>query len=66
MELYNFVSGGYEQVRMNEEVGWDRLKDCISGSGQLMVRYQRVTDPQDKSEKLPVLIVKGRNIHAEN
>lgn len=60
IEIYNYRAGRYEKVSEEDELTGDRLEQCISLDHRLLLRYRDTTVGSDKSDKLPILIMKGR------
>ncbi len=61
IEIYNYKSGVYEKVPEDQVVRWKQMRNYISDNGELMIKYERKSDVQDKEEKLPLIIIKGRD-----
>ena len=57
IEIYNYRAGRYEKVSEEDELTGDRLEQCISLDHRLLLRYR---DTTVGSDKLPILIMKGR------
>ena len=60
MEIYNYRMGRYEKISQDEELSGDHLQQYISLDHKLLLRYRNTTVSEGKSDKLPILIMKGR------
>lgn len=60
IEIYNYRMGRYEKVSQDEELSGNQLQQCISLDHHLLLRYRNTTAGEDKTDKLPILIMKGR------
>ena len=60
IEIYNYRTSRYEKISEEDELSGDRLEHCISLGHRILLRYRDTTVGEDKSDKLPILIMKGR------
>jgi len=66
IEIYHPDSKHYEKLSGRRGLDWSELKECITEEGTLLVKFRRKSDSQEKYEKLPVVITRGRRIYAED
>jgi len=66
IEIYHPTDDLYVKLNESRLIDWEELNEYITEDGTLVVKFRRKSDVQDKYEKLPVVIARGRNIHAED
>lgn len=60
--MYNYDTGKYEKVPDDEPLEWNRMIHYISGNREMLIKYERKSAMDEKAEKLPMLILKGRSL----
>jgi len=66
IEIYDQKKKAYEMISAREKIRGEALESYISEEGTLRVKFRRKEATQDKSEKLPVIVIRGREISAGN